>query len=138
MSTFDPSKVILMASAHDTLKNDAYDTSGSITIPGSASIAVNGRYLVTEDITIGEAGSIADYRFQTSRDTTRDYLSSVITSFTRTGSLGAYSIFVNAFHVDATTVRIQAQAPNPYGSTLTGQAGDETFTFKIRTFKAPF
>lgn len=138
MSTFDPSKVILQANAHDTLKNEAVDNTGSVTIPGSSSVATASRLLVSQDINIGAAGSIADLRFQTSRDTTRDYLASVQQTFTRTGSLGTYSLFVGCFRVSSTVVRLQAFIVNPYGSTMISQSGNETFTFKLRTYRAPF
>jgi hypothetical protein len=138
MSTFNPSQIIIQANAHDTLKNEAVDNTASVTIPGSSSVATASRLVASQDITIGEAGSIADLRFQTSRDTTRDYLASTQQSFTRTGSLGAYSLFVGCFRVSATVVRVQAFIVNPYGSTMTSQSGNETFTFKLRTYRAPF
>lgn len=135
--TFNPSKVIIMANAHDTLKNDD-DTTVTVTIPGSTVIAAAGQSLASSDVTIGSDQSMADFRVQTSRDTTRDYLATIQLTFNRSGSLGSYPIYVTAYHLSAGIIRVQAFAVNNYGSSMTGQAGNETFTFKIRTFKAPF
>lgn len=138
MSTFDPSKVIIQANAHDTLKNDDRNNSGSVTIPGSSSIAANGRLLVTQDVVVGSSAAITDIRFQTSRDTTRDYIAGAQLSFVRSGSLGAYTVYAGAFRLNNTSVQVYAFAVNPYGLTMTSQSGDETFTFKLRTYRAPF
>jgi len=136
-TTFNPQQTIIMANAHDTLKNDDYET-GTVTIPGSVAVAAASIALYTQDIVVGASGSLADIRVQTSRDITQDYWAVTTQTFQRSGSLGAYSVFFGAYHINATTMRMQAFASNPYGSPMTGQAGDETFTFKIRTYKAPF
>lgn len=133
----NPENILLHTAAFDTLKNDD-DITGTVTLPGSASIAAAGRQIVTTDVTVGTSESILDTRTKSSKAGSQYYLASVILSFTRTGSLGAYSVFAHAYHTSATNVRLEVFATNPYGLTLTTEAGDETFTFKLRTYKDPF
>lgn len=137
MTNFDPSKVILRTDAFDAMGNDG-EATATVTIPGSVSIAAASRYLITADVDVGVSGSMADVRFQSSKAGSQYYLAGVQISFTRTGSLGAYSVYADAYHLDGDTMRVQAYAVNPYGSTMTGASGDETFTFIIRTYKTPF
>lgn len=138
MSTFDPSKTIINANAHDTLKNDDYKT-GSVTIPGSVLLPASGRVLYTADIGVGSAGSLADIRIQSSKEGAIDFPTSTQIIFGRIGpGANPYNVYANAFHINSTTMRIQAYAVNPYILPITAEAGDETFTFKIRTYKAPF
>lgn len=131
----DPSQFNLTTDL-DTIINDSYQTA-SVVIPGSIVLAAGGRAIYTSDVTISNS-AVADIRYQTSRDTTRDYLASIQMSFTRTGSLGGYSLFIDGYHTSPTNLRLQAFITNPYGSTMTAQAGDETISFKIRTYKDPF
>lgn len=139
MDTFNPSQIIIQANAHDTLKNDDYAT-GSVTIPGSAALPANGRYLVTADVTVGAEGSLADIRMESSKEGAKDFPLSVQLVLDRLGQPGAnpYQVYADAYHISPTVMRIQAYAVNPYILPITAEPGDETFTFKIRTYKAPF
>lgn len=138
MATFDPSRVIIQANAHDTLKNDAYAT-GTVTIPGSLVLPANGRALYTADVTVGSAGSLADIRVQSSKQGSQDYPISVQAVFGRLGpGANPYNVYADAYHISASVMRIEAYAINPYILPISSEAGDETFTFKIRTYKAPF
>lgn len=142
----NPQDLVLSTELYDTLKNDDVDLSVQVVIPGSVSVSGAGLYIQRTSVTLGSAESIAESRVQTSRDDSVDYIVSSpysagdtvgVNGFSRTGSLGAYQIYCSVIHTGSNEVTAQAFIVNPYGSNMTGQSGSETFTFKIRTYKAP-
>ena len=123
-----------------TLKNDA-GGNGAVTVPSGTSVAGSGAYYNSVDLTIGVAGSIVRGQIASSK-ASGDFYSSQIMSMGRTGTVdgysATYSIYAFFYRTSPTNLRLQVFIPNPYGSTLTGAAGDETFTFFASTFIPPY
>ena len=142
----NPQELILSTELYDTLKNDDYDTV-QVTVPSGVAISGSGFYINSSVLTIGTPQSIAESRVQTSRNTSIDYLvtspysagdTTGVNGFSRTGSLGAYQIYCSVSHSSSTQITAEVYIVNPYAFAMTGQSGAETFTFKIRTYRASF
>lgn len=110
---------------------------GTITFPGSTLIPAAGIVRRSTVVTV-PSNALSNIRFETSKDSGKDYLASAQRSFERTGSFGTYSIFVAGYHTSATELTLEVYVSNPYGVNFTSEAGDETFTFKIRPIIDPF
>jgi predicted extracellular nuclease len=143
----NPQDLVISTELYDTLKNDDFNNSIQIIVPSGVSVPASGLYLNTTVVEIGSAQSIAESRVQTSSNTSLDYILTSpysagdtvgVNGFSRTGNLGAYQIYCGVTHTKLTEITARVFIVNPYGSTLTGQSGAETFTFKIRTYRAPF
>lgn len=147
----NPQDLVISTELYDTFKNDDYET-GVVTIPGSASVAAGGINIYTTDILVGTSGAGVDIRVTAGNEPDRDYIASGIFSasdspgiagFIRTGttSLGSvsYNLFAIAYLLNDGTVRLQVFLPNPLGAlAMNGQSAAEDFTYKVRTYKAPF
>lgn len=143
----NPQELVISTEYFDTLKNDDVNLDVQVTIPSSVSVTGSGMYIASTIVELGSARSFAEARVNTSRADSVDYIvtgpysardSTSALGFSRTGSLGAYQIYTAVYHSSETEVTATAFIVNPYGSTLTGQSGVEVFTFKIRTYLAPF
>lgn len=111
--------------------------STAIIFPGSTLIPAAGIVRQTSDITVPD-GSLTNIRFETSKDSGKDFLASAQQSFVRNGSAGAYSMFIAGYHISRTVIRLEVYVSNPYGINFTSEAGNETFTFKLRPLIDPF
>lgn len=139
-----PSDFIL-STDYATLKNDDSDTT-SVTAPGAVSVPaavgpVGGYVEYHQDLTIGTAGAITRLQIESSKNAGVVYAARTL-SIDRTGTVGGspanYSIIAFAYRTAPTTLRCQVYISNPNAGTLTTAAGDETFTFYINTFLAPY
>lgn len=134
-----PSDFIL-STDYATLKNDA-DASISVVVPGSQSIpgttGANYSYLeFYADSSIGVQGSIIQSQIASSKDSTK-YCIALNKLYTRNGSLGTYSVVCVIIRTSPTNLRCLVYIPNPYATTLTTEAGDETIYFDVTTFIPP-
>lgn len=134
-----PSQFIINTD-YPTLKNETH-VSANGTIPSSQVIAGGGYYSLTGNVNVGSLGSLARGRIASTKNFTQYYAGQSIL-FHRTGTVGGspfgYDIFALMFRVSATTLRFQIYIPNPYGSTLTCEAGTETIYFYANIFNAPY
>ena len=123
-----------------TLKNDGLGDT-TITIPASVNIAGNGYAEYTSDVVAGASGAIQSSRIASSKDSNRWYQAQVVV-LDRTGVNGGFSApYSVAFFIrrlSATTLRCEVLIPNPYGTTLTTEAGVETISYHINTFIPPY
>lgn len=139
-----PSELIL-STDFPNLKNDdrfggTITVSGGIIIPGNSYVQGYG------DAKAGKIGSLVRGRISSSKQTDSSgnpvsYTGQGI-SFNRTGTMMGFSVpyAVTCFmyRVSPTDVRIQVYIANPYSDTLTGASGDETITFQVNTYIAPY
>lgn len=126
----------ITTSDYATLKNDA-GSSGTVTVPASFTVGAANTKTYTTNLTLGSTGSINRVQISSSKDSNTIY-STGLHARTRTGSLGAYTIYSFVTRTSATNLQLTCIIPNPYGATLTGASGDETFTFYVNTFLPPF
>lgn len=139
-----PSQFILTTD-YATLKNDDSDSS-TVTAPGAqvvpAAIGPVGGYVEYHtDVSIGTQGAISRLQIASSKGSDIVYSTRTL-SFNRTGTIlgnpADYSIIAFAYRVAPTTLRCQVYIQNPNSDPLVTEAGNETFTFYLNTFLAPF
>lgn len=140
MPTSRPSQFI-MSSDYSTLANDDRGDV-SVTFPGSQAVTASGGIKsYTSDIELGSLGSSTRWRIASSKDSNKWFVGAQVL-YNRTGTVSgspaSYSILATVTKSSATTVTVIAVVNNPYGATLTTEAGDETFQFHINTFIPPF
>lgn len=125
-----------------TFKNDNNGVTSTVTLtmPGSQSVPGNGSVEYTADVVQGAAGAICSAMIYTTKSLVQNAAQTLI--LTRigvtSGSPAPYSVAFYIRRLNTTTIRCEAVIQNPYSTTLTGEAGDETATFTIRTFVPPF
>jgi len=123
-----------------TLKNDA-SPSATANIGSSVTIAGNGFMSAFGDVTAGQIGAISWGRISSSKNGSISYTGMSI-RFERVGTNGGspapYDVFAFMYRVAPNTLRFQIYIPNPYGTTLTGEAGADTIQFYADTFLAPY
>jgi len=123
-----------------TLKNDATATASGV-VAGSLTITGSGFITNFGDLTVGTLGSLARGRIASTKNNNNFYLGQTILFDrvgTAAGSAAPYSISAFMFRIAPTTLRIQIYISNPYSTTLTCEAGDETISFHVNTFVPPF
>lgn len=139
MSSSSPEKFI-MSSDFASLKNDD-EVTITVTVPGSQSVAAGDKWTATTDMTAGTKNASLRSQVTASKAPNDTYALPNI-YVTRNGTVSGfpspYSLYAFLTRVSPTTIRATAMILNPYGATLTGEAGSETFTFKVRTFRSPF
>lgn len=122
-----------------SLRNDDNGTF-TLVVPGSANIGASSSASYTADLTVGAQASASRVKIESSRDPGKWYINS--RAFNRTGTSGGfpsgYTMYVSTYRISATQVRVEASFNNPYGATLTTQAGNETLTINVRTMILPF
>lgn len=119
-----------------TLKNEGF-VSGDITIPGSISIPAGGNASGEITLSSGDNGSLSRGRIASSKNFFNWYTGQGI-SFNRTGSLGPYVVLALIFRPSSTQITFKVIVQNPYGSTMTGEAANETVYFYSNQFVAPY
>lgn len=133
---------LLLTTDTDTLKNDARNTSATFTVPGSATVAAAAIRTDSADVSVGSLNSSFLAFYATSKEGSKNFPVNIANNLARTGTVGGspapYSVYVTAQRVGGTTIRVRSVIYNPYGSTLTLAAGNEVFTFVIRTLIDPF
>lgn len=125
-------------SDYASLKNDGVTTLtvtfDEPTIPASTTV------VRTATATVGQAGATDRAQIHSSKLGNR-YLGNTLL-VARTGNDGfgpvSYSIVAELFRSSPDVVTASVSVRNPYGSTLTTEAGAETFTFYVATFIPPF
>lgn len=124
----------------DYLKNDS-SNSGTFTIPGSAVVAGGSFAQWGTTITAGQALSLVNTRFRSSKQGNQYYLASVQQSFQRTGTVGGspapFTLYFFISHVSGNTIQFLAAVLNPYAGALTLPAGNEIIDVTAKTFKPP-
>lgn len=122
-----------------SLKNDG-KTTLTVTLPGSSVIAGGATLSLTATATLGTAG--ATERTQIYSSKLVYYWVGPALEIAREGSyagvLGTYYTTAELYRSSATQVTALVYIANTSGSTLTTEAGDETFTFDVASFIAPF
>lgn len=121
-----------------TLKNDDNGTT-TVTVPGGVSIAGGAVYTISADLTVGSQLGEARVRIKSSKQGSQFYLGffGANRTGTESGFPAPYTLFALVSRISATQVRCTCMIPNPYSGTLTGAAGNETFTFTVNTFISP-
>lgn len=134
-----PSKFILTTD-FPTLKND--DTqAGQLVLPGSLTVASGGNVTGTGDVTMGQLGAVIRGRIASTKNSDIFYSGQAIV-FDRVGTFAGspapYPMACFMYRISATVVRFVVYIPNPYGGTLTLEAGTDTITLQANTFITPF
>ena len=123
-----------------TLKNDATITF-QVTIPGGTVILGGGTYNLGQDFTVGSIGASERAKIASSKDGNIFY-STLQMSTVRVGTvLGFPAVYnTNAYlrRSGPNTLRAELVIFNPYSDPLTGEAGDQVFTYEVNTFLSPF
>lgn len=125
-----------------TIKNDGADSSLTVTIPSSVTVAGGAIYNQSSVVTVGSVSSNIRAQIRSSKD--GRWVSCAALSITRLGSIpgapnqATYDVLVTVTRQSNTEVRLDAFVRNPYASTLTGASGAETFYAEVRTFLSPF
>jgi hypothetical protein len=139
MSTSKPSR-FLINSDYASLKRDGLAVVQT-TLSGSTSIASGSTFEWHEDTTAGSAGALNLGLIQSANNGRGFHFMNAI-NFTKTGTVSGsptpYSVLCFISRPSATTVRCNVQILNPYGSTLTTEASDDTITFAAYTLVAPY
>lgn len=121
-----------------TLKNDGNGTA-TLTVPASQTVGSGGVYRIEASVAVGTAG--ASERAQIHSSVLGQRFVGSVLSVSRTGVAGGssspYTILAHLYRSSATTLTAVVEIRNPYGSTLTGFATAETFTFYFSTFIPP-
>lgn len=130
----------ITSSDFPTLQGDGTANASGV-VTGSLPIAA-GSYISSQgDVTIGSAGAITRGLIWSSKNGNIGLVGNGF-SFDRTGTAGGapapYSLIAFMWRTGPTTLRFQIYIPNPYGSTLTTEAGNDTITMTAATFIAPF
>ena len=123
-----------------TLKNDGKGTL-VVVMPGGQIVPGNSTVSYTFDLAIGQVGALLRMRIKSSK-TGLEYVTQQLTVSNRSGTVSGspapYGIIAQVNRIDAVTLRATVFIQNPYSSTLIGEPGNETFTFTVNTFIAPF
>lgn len=130
-----PSKFIL-STDFATLKNDA-QTSTSVTFPASTVVVGSSYAEFHVDLVIGKQASLNRIQIASSKDSNKRYIGKTL-GYSRSGSLGAYTILAYTTRISSSTLRCTVYLQNLYGGNMTSEAGNETFSFFIDTFIPPF
>lgn len=127
----------ILSTQFATLKNSQTGIVATITVPGSAAIGAGASAEWHTDIPITTPYALAACRIASSKNSSRSLFGNA-TDVIRNGSLGLYDIYCFVWRLNSTTVRFQALIQNPYGSAMTGEAGNEVFSLYMHTFVPPF
>lgn len=130
---------LYMTTDFDTLKNDGRETA-SIVIPAGDIIPASSTREYMTNIEIGSPESIL--LVQTRNDAgdfdDENWLQlQTPFAFSRTGSLGGYSVVALYYHTGGNTVRVGCIVSNPYTSDMTLHAVTEAWSFVVRSIKPP-
>lgn len=135
MTTFPENFII--TSDFATLKNDSTAVTASVVIPSAYVVASGASAEWHSDIVAGTKGAAMRARIRSSKYGSR-WLAAPQTNYTRTGSLGTYTLVAYVYLVSAGTLRCSVSLSNPAGSSMTTEAGTETIDFSVSTFIPPF
>lgn len=130
----------ILTTDYATLKNDDSGTF-QLVVPGSMNISSGGIYSNITTVTIGGNSVNTRSQINSSRDSTL-WLAASQVDFQRTGTVGGspspYTLFTSINRIGIGELELRIAIVNVAAGTLTTQAGNETITFDIRTFKSPF
>lgn len=130
----------IITSDYPTLKNDATATVQAI-VSGSQTIAASGTLTGSRDVTLGQAAAMNRGRIASTKNSDIFYVGQGIV-FQRTGTVGGgpgpYLLACFMYRTSPTNMRFQVLIQNPYGATLTTEAGDDVITFQANTLITPF
>ena len=118
-----------------TLKNDS-NAQGQFNLSGSKVIAANSTFQSYGDIVMGKPGAINRGRIASTKNSDIFYSGQAL-RFDRNGS-APYSMMAFMYRVSPTTIRFQIMIVNPYGVTLTTEAGTDIVTMQASTIITPF
>lgn len=130
----------ILTTDYATLKNDDRNDALSVTVPSSQTVGAGAVYSITDTVTVGSNVASIRSRMRSSKETNWYVTQSlhILRTGTVSGSPASYDVLAVVTRQTATTVRLTAFIRNPYGSTLTGASGSETFTAVVNTFLSPF
>lgn len=113
----------------------------SVTVPGNVNVTAGGVYKISSTLQIGTISASLRAQIESSKDPGRRFLGiwqQRARTGTVSGSASFYDIFVVISRINSTTLELSANIFNPYGATLVGASGDETFTAYVVTLVSPF
>lgn len=129
-----------MTTYFPTLKNDNV-ASATINLPGSLTVATGSNIQGSGDVISGVKGAVLRGRIASTKNFSNYFIGQSIV-FNRVGTvLGSpapYSVVVFMWRPQGTITRFQLYISNPYGGTLTTEAGDETIYMYANTFIPPY
>lgn len=130
----------ILTTDYATLKNDDSGTF-QLVVPGSMNIASGGVYSNISNVSIGGDSVNTRSQINSTRASTIWVAASQV-DFQRTGTVSGspspYTLFTSINRIGVGELELRIAIVNVSIDTLTTQAGDETITFDIRTFKSPF
>lgn len=130
-----------LTSDYGSLKADSDSQTVSLFVPGSIAIPPGNAFALSIDREIGTVGASVRSRAVGSKEPASDLIASA-RIFSRTGSLSgsptAYTIDTWISRISATEIRLSLLIENNFGLPLTTEAGSETITYTLTTYKSPF
>lgn len=130
-----PSNFILN-SDYATPKNDDGNTF-SVTVPSGISVPGASVVVLSETKEVGMSGANLRARISSSKDGSR-WFSVPTVYYDRVGSGGGYYLYATLHRVSSTQLRLSVFIPNPYGLTMSGEAGSEVISAVATTLIPPF
>jgi len=127
----------ILTSDFATVKSDTFGATATVTVPSAVSVAAGATVEYTADISGGSSGAALRCRIRSSKASSA-WLAAPQVVYTRTGSLGLYSLVALVYLLAPGTVRCSVRIFNDSGSTMTTEAGAETIDFVVSTFIPPF
>ena len=122
-----------------TMGETGAEVSGTITLPGGTTVASGATWSSSIDLTTlpGETFRCLISSSKIAGDTYATPRFSVNRAWSGPGS-GGIPVEVFVYRINSTTIRAEASAFNPYGSSVTSPAGDEVFTIIASNLEAPY
>lgn len=117
-------------------RNDAGGTL-QVTVPSNVNISSGEVWTASTTLTIGTIGASVRSQIASSKDSNKFYVGAWQDRI-RTGNFGTYNIFIVLSRLSADTIIMNINIFNPYGGTLIGAAGAETFTADVKTYLSAF
>lgn len=136
MPTFDN---FITSSDFATMGETGGEITGTITLPGGTTVTSGNTWSSSVDFITPPGGSFRCL-ISSSKITGGSYATarfSVNRAWSGTGS-GGIITEVLVYRVNSTTIRAEASAFNPYGSSVSSPAGNEVFTITVSNLEAPY
>lgn len=126
----------ILSTDYASPRNDASGTL-QVTVPSNVNISSGSVWTTSQTLTIGTRGASVRSQIASSKDSNKFYVGAWQDRI-RNGNFGTYDIFIVLSRLSPETIVITASIFNPYGGTLVGAVGAETFTAEVKTYLSAF
>jgi len=132
----------IINSDYATIANDGGPQSISVAFPGGTMISAGDDWVGSTNLVLGTTNASIRTTLSSSKESSTRYVCPILTLLRNATLPGPVSVTVQltayVTRVSDDTMQLIVTANNPYGSTMTTEAGDEVFTARINTFISPF